>query len=1222
MEEIDAFTFSDCEETSAVVSGGTPSCPPSSSCGLSVLDTFPVLDATVSDKPREELEPSVVHSGLTDGVNVTDCSDPSTNQRPEKRRGRKKGSTAAAKALERLLAPPVAPPAAAPVEPRSRRDICRAAGKASVDKRRATKLASETPVRETRAPEASASECQALVPIDAMRCDPRSIFQNTDAQQSLMKWQPTRPLLKQQKDIAIQPGIFQSGLSVMSKKELAKKLKCSRQVVTKRFVLMAVCVLLLRRMRAELRFKQLKTWLSLLFPDKDVEEMAFLVKYKYDEFSMRCKGKSDNATEIAVMKIVNCSVWWVALYKVADRYVRMRTQVPTVVKTIEAGDTNCMRAAIEDMTTFPKVSDGFKRKTRMPICDKHSTNFASDNSLARDFPRQTLHRFNCGSHIQHKEADRVFDVFLNEQRGMLHTCLAYNFAGTLSQIKHQLKAAVRKKGRWIDATEGPGADHDAYRQSVFNLCMDVAAGDAKVLSSGVLATFLRRKRLLNGRYRLKSLVDHFCFSRQCCRDAEHWLEQVCELIEDELGPGYWIPSKFFLVEETMDWLLFWLLCSGLLEEASEEAIGDTEAKARLKKHLSNPPGRHVDDPGEHALDEEDDDGEHDWHLPEEDLGLAEPLRDAPQEQRQSTFRKNTLCWLRSRPHGRLWCAREILRVQQTCQRLLVEFSGENWYAKEVIRRQQGKQPIYRVVKAAQGEFSKDAMARWSRMMRSEAAWENLPVEFRRHDLAVQSFRALQSALCTKYEKTVTLLRGHPYEGYLIIDDSTLGADVEEAVKLEKTYKHDPCLLDPQWFAHMEEFPTAEKALSKDSKAWARFRADEIELENLSSEAGNANIHRTIKRAFQQKLASVVDISAGSVLRFDRGVDTNLWGSKEYPPDLDATNVNEKSSQKMRGGGGGRGRAFVSHMSPLMRIDGKPDFARIMSAYKEELRKESSELLDSLKGEAKAATKARRTQHEQGKRWSMSAFGKVSNQAIRNADNQSRVQAVLDAMVEPTEAVQAAEQPAGGELVPYQGPSFETALSRVAGNNIQDQAALLRRVARHKATTRRKAAEEETVKARAALAQPKPLMGKEVALDTGEQASLRTFDTQELFDVYVHENVTSEVQSKVSEMSKSAPQVVKACEVLWKKEHNMILKRTAKEVGTIPAWAKPTYCHLYGAGMCLCKGRGLLLRLIADNLGREVCKRAPKDSTLRKYLRGSWIIFKIGRPSSVQTGLAG
>ncbi len=64
MEEIDAFTFSDCEETSAVVSGGTPSCPPSSSCGLSVLDTFPVLDATVSDKPREELEPSVVHSGL------------------------------------------------------------------------------------------------------------------------------------------------------------------------------------------------------------------------------------------------------------------------------------------------------------------------------------------------------------------------------------------------------------------------------------------------------------------------------------------------------------------------------------------------------------------------------------------------------------------------------------------------------------------------------------------------------------------------------------------------------------------------------------------------------------------------------------------------------------------------------------------------------------------------------------------------------------------------------------------------------------------------------------------------------------------------------------------------------------------------------------------------------------------------------------------------------
>ena len=187
-----------------------------------------------------------------------------------------------------------------------------------------------------------------------------------------------------------------------------------------------------------------------------------------------------------------------------------------------------------------------------------------------------------------------------------------------------------------------------------------------------------------------------------------------------------------------------------------------------------------------------------------------------------------------------------MRVQQTCQRHLVEFSGENWFAREVMRRREGKQPIYRVVKAAQGAFHKDAMQRWSYMMRSGDAWGNLPTEFRRHDLSVQAFRALQSAMCTKYEKMVTVFRGHPFEGYLILDDSTLGADVEEAAKLENTFKNNPCLLDVQWFLHMTEFPSAEKVLSPDSKAWARFRADEIELENLSSEAGNANIHRIVK----------------------------------------------------------------------------------------------------------------------------------------------------------------------------------------------------------------------------------------------------------------------------------------------------------------------------------------------------------------------------------------
>ena len=52
-------------------------------------------------------------------------------------------------------------------------------------------------------------------------------------------------------------------------------------------------------------------------------------------------------------------------------------------------------------------------------------------------------------------------------------------------------------------------------------------------------------------------------------------------------------------------------------------------------------------------------------------------------------------------------------------------------------------------------------------------------------------------------------------------------------------------------------------------------------------------------------------------------------------------------------------------------------------------------------------------------------------------------------------------------------------------------------------------------------------------------------------------------------------------------------------------------HLHGKGLCLCKGRGLLAKLMAETVARMVCKQAPKDSELRRLLVGNYIVYQFG-----------
>ena len=1186
--------------------------------GSSVLDSFASLDGEAEapvPAPRPTERKDNVHAAVVSPSGV--LFEPTLEKQQPSTRGRKKGSTADVCALRRLLdtPEPVAAVAAA-LGPRSRREICSAAGKARAAKQKAAAAGASAggSKRRSSSTPAAMSTDLVLVPADAGRRGGAISLYDDSSQvpRTIMKWEPG-PKFDAAKSTKIECGVLQSCLGIVSKSELAKKLGCSRQVVTRRLRLLATCVIFLRKLRAEDRLKFTKEYLQLVYGADSVEEMLFMVKYKYDEFSMRCRGLAGSNSEVAVMKLVNIQVFWIALYKVKDRYVRLRQWLPSIVRGIEANDTNCMRAVLDGPTTFAPQTDSFKRKTRMPICDKHGANIATDNSYYRDYTDQKLHRFHCFSHVGHKHAEKICNVFPNERRGLLHSCLAFNFGGTLTLIKKCMKQVNRKDFSWFDATEGPGADHDAHREAVWKQCMEVDGDDCRELGTGKIALFFRRKQKWNGRYQLRGRTEHFCFSRSCCTGPDDCLNQMDEIIDEETGPGYWDPHRFLKVEDTLDWEIFWTECHGIFDDSVEMALGDL-----LKQQTD--PATLQPDAGPDSIEapedlaEEGEEGHEEWHLPEEDLGLAEPLKDDSQLQRQSTFRKNTLVWVRSKPGGRLWLFRSLLGVQQSDQRRLVEYSGEGWLAREMNRRCKGKKPRYRVTKAAQGVFHKSAISKWSCMMRKEDCWIGLPAAFRRHDLAVHAYRGLAAALCNKYELEAKVFGTYPFYPYLMLDDSVLGEDMIVAIQVSADFQANPCLFCPQWYAHVEEFPTPERLLCNDSKALMAVRGDEGELDNLSAEASNANCHRIIKRALQQKLASIDDVSAASVLRLDRAIHSNLWGERKYPPDMQVTPLRPKKAKK-RGGGGGLCRAFVSHAANTVAMsgpDGRPDFSRISAAYKHERSLPHSEILEALRADAKTATQARREQVEQGQRWQISSFGRLTHRAVQNEARLRELKALQDATGEvehPSDADRSAD---GGAVVPYRKPDLASQLATLAGGRLPDQVAAFRRLARHKATVARREREAITEEVRKELKEPKQLLGQK--LEASQYCSpdtLRTLDDGRIFDVYYHENIADEVQAKVATISKSAPAVVKACETLWKGSHTLILKDTANNVGTVPAWAKPTYCHQHGCGLCLCKGHGLIAKLMSDNLARQICKRAPKDSEFRRLLTTAFALFHIG-----------
>ena len=554
---------------------------------------------------------------------------------------------------------------------RTRSQICAEAGRQSQRKRKERVSLEE----DKRAADASASvpvvgpDDLAVVPWCDFSDDAGSLslLRNRNAQKKICEWTPGKS--GEALDTRVENGVLRETLALMSKSELAKKLNISRQTVVRRTRLLALALLLVRRRWASAQISGITDALVTKFGRHNVLEKDFFLKYKYDEMSMRVRAQAGGSDEVAVCKLVQIIVVWVAIWKVQDRFLRYRKEIPTTIRSVEACTIDNMRHCTDQQVLMPECADAFAVKTRLPVADKHASNTAVDLSYLRDFPNERMLKFNCQAHHEHKIYDRIMDVFPNERRGLLHLALSMNFGGTLQLVKSTMKEEVRRTWRWVDCagSSGPPASDIAHMDAVFKKTCDLSVVPKGAGRATLGIMFVRRKRLVHGRLRFGNVTEHWCYSRTCCRNAEHGLQQFQHMIDNEVGLKLWATHRWKGVEDATDWVLFWTLAYDLLPRS---------IKIYYAKHRA---GRHdtIVEIGLLALEdaEADDHCVGPSHLPEEDLGMVDPIKDESAEQRQATFRSNALMFADSKYCGRLWGFKQIITVQQTSMHRWIKHSG-------------------------------------------------------------------------------------------------------------------------------------------------------------------------------------------------------------------------------------------------------------------------------------------------------------------------------------------------------------------------------------------------------------------------------------------------------------------------------------------------------------------------------------------------------------------
>ena len=574
---------------------------------------------------------------------------------------------------------------------------------------------------------------------------------------SMLALQPSRS--KSDDDLH---AISKACQTLTTKTSASQSLGLCTRTFTRKLRLLAFATLALKRAKfleiAQSVFEQLIAKQTL---DKPARAMDWWTKYKYDEVSIRMHSgstthaKSTQPGETSVMKLLQVTVVWQALFALGAQYIRIVMAVPSLLRPIAANDIDSLVHVIKPQISTPLwVRDTFETKHRLPICDDHPTNGGVDDALWRASPDEVPQKFKCMAHKEDKVGDFVLRPFPNDTLGLTNITLSYCFGGCWRRFKDRFKAHVRAVLRyWPYGDHGAGEAAGRHREAVF---ARFASGTTDRRTGNQAAIRLQqlhaRRRLLNGRYKIKGVVEHWCKGPLfCCKDAEDTLRQIDEYIIDPLPlPKLVKTSSWDMMEDSADFHGFWLLCHDILTPVYHDSFSDTKvASPAVAAHT--------------ALTNVDDEAEEPPEQVQEycDLGLVAPEKDAEAFVRQNTFRSNAKRWLASSPAGRLWMMRAAMQVQQRAQQRLRKYSGRSWDKLEYKWRLRGEPPAFRVVLAHEGKFTYEPIFEFGRLIRDRSMWEHHPREFCTHDFLISVYKSSAAGAGATYQLMVVPMRGFP-----------------------------------------------------------------------------------------------------------------------------------------------------------------------------------------------------------------------------------------------------------------------------------------------------------------------------------------------------------------------------------------------------------------------------------------------------------------------------
>ena len=144
-------------------------------------------------------------------------------------------------------------------------------------------------------------------------------------------------------------------------------------------------------------------------------------------------------------------------------------------------------------------------------------------------------------HKNFKQSSIISNIFKTETRGCLHIMLSFIFAGSRTNFKRHFRQHLEENLDWrgYDPEAGEHLSHieSTQKSQLLKFLCGIQEDSYQTVigASSKLRRWHSLKRLFNGSWTTRGVVQHRCVHAGCCQSRSHCIEQIQEHILDTMG---------------------------------------------------------------------------------------------------------------------------------------------------------------------------------------------------------------------------------------------------------------------------------------------------------------------------------------------------------------------------------------------------------------------------------------------------------------------------------------------------------------------------------------------------------------------------------------------------------------------------------------------------------------------------------------------------------------